>query len=182
MTVDPLPSLVDRTLLNLGSGKSYDACAVNVDITADTGPDVVHDLNVVPWPFSDDRFDHVRAIDVLEHLDDVLAVMNEIHRVCRPGAIVEIALPHFSAANAYSDLTHRRAFGYFCFDPLTGESPHDFYSAKKFGMVRREIAFYHRPANRLVRYLANRHPLRYEQRWAWMFPAWFITFEMEVQK
>jgi SAM-dependent methyltransferase len=174
--------LDDRRTLNLGSGKEYDATAVNVDITPDTRPDIVHDLDVIPWPFDDNRFERVRAIDVLEHLDDALAAMDEIHRVCRSGAIVEIALPHFSAANAYSDLTHRRAFGYFSFDPITGESIHDFYSRRRFSMLRREITFYHRPINRLVRHLANRYPREYEQRWAWIFPAWFISFELEVQK
>jgi hypothetical protein len=33
--------------------------------------------------------------------------MEEIHRVCRPGAIVQLRTPHFSSALAYSDPTHR---------------------------------------------------------------------------
>ena len=176
------PELGCRTALNLGSGKAYDRSAVNLDVTPATSPDVVHDLDVVPWPFPDDRFDRVAAIDVLEHLRDPLGAMNEIHRVSRAGSVVRIALPHFSCANAFSDLTHRSFFGFYSFDNLTGESPHDFYSPRRFRMRRREIVFDRRPVNKLVRRLANRRPRAYEQHWAWMLPAWFLSFELEVVK
>jgi hypothetical protein len=36
--------------------------------------------------------------------------------------------------------------------------------------------------NRLVWRIANRWPAGYERRWAWMFPAWFLYFELEVVK
>jgi hypothetical protein len=36
--------------------------------------------------------------------------------------------------------------------------------------------------NKLVRRLANRWPARYERRWAWLFPAWFIYVELEIVK
>src|SRR4051794_36479256 len=121
-------SLAQRRTLNLGSGKRYDENAVNLDITPSTNPDVVHDLDESPWPFPDDRFDRVEAIDVIEHLASPLAAMGEIHRITRKGGTVLIALPHFSSANAYTDPTHRSFFGYFSFDYVTGENFHDFYT------------------------------------------------------
>jgi hypothetical protein len=30
--------------------------------------------------------------------------------------------------------------------------------------------------------LANRYPAAYERRWAWIFPAWYLYFELEVDK
>jgi hypothetical protein len=36
--------------------------------------------------------------------------------------------------------------------------------------------------NKLVWRLANRYPGTYERRWAWIFPAWYLYFELEVQK
>jgi len=36
--------------------------------------------------------------------------------------------------------------------------------------------------NKLVRRLANRYPAAYERRWTWIFPAWFLYFELEVVK
>jgi SAM-dependent methyltransferase len=166
--------------LNLGSGRQRDPEAVNLDITTDTDPDVVHDLNVVPWPFPDGRFDHVDAIDVLEHLADPLAAMLEIHRVTRPGGTVKIIVPHFSSPNAFTDPTHRSFFGFRSLDYVTGAVIHDFYARERFRMLRREITFERGLLNRLVRRLANRYPERYERRWAWIFPAWFVVYELEV--
>lgn len=176
-------ALVHRSeRLNLGSGHAYDEAWTNLDITSDTNPDVVHDLNVLPWPFEDDRFVEVRAIDVIEHLDDALATLIELHRVCRNGARVMIVVPHFSSANAYTDPTHRRALGYFSLDVVTGEHTHDYYTRVRYRIRRREIVFTKRPINRLVRRYAARRPARYEERWAWILPAWFIVFEVEVVK
>ena len=172
----------ERRALNLGSGKAYDPAAVNLDVTSDTSPDVVHDLDVRPWPFPDDRFDRVEAIDVIEHLADTLGTMDELHRICRPGAEVKIVLPHFSSVNAFTDLTHRAFFAYKSFDYVTGEHAHDYYTRARFRMRRREIVFTQRPVNKLVRRFARRDPRRYEERYAWLFPAWFLVFELEVVK
>jgi SAM-dependent methyltransferase len=166
--------------LNLGSGRRRDPAAVNLDVTEATEPDVVHDLNVVPWPFTDDRFDHVDAIDVIEHLDHPLAAVREIHRVTRPGGTVKIVVPHFSSANAFTDITHRAFFGFRSLDYVTGAIIHDFYTSVRFRMMRREIVFERGLMNRLVRRFANRSPERYERRWAWIFPAWFLVYELEV--
>jgi hypothetical protein len=42
--------------------------------------------------------------------------------------------------------------------------------------------FYPTLANKLVHRLANRRPQAYERRWAWMFPAWFLSIELEAVK
>src|SRR4051794_35623049 len=90
-------------VLNLGSGARKIPGAVNVDLTDRTQPDLVHDLNRRPWPLGDDQFLEVHADDILEHLDDVVGTLEEIHRVCRAGAKVSITVPHFSSANAFID-------------------------------------------------------------------------------
>jgi len=40
---------------------------VTLDIDEDTNPDVVHDLNAMPYPFEDNTFDEIHAYEVLEH-------------------------------------------------------------------------------------------------------------------
>ena len=112
-----------RRTLNLGSGPRRIEGAVNLDVTSDTGPDVVHDLDEYPWPFDDDQFDTVVASDVIEHLDDIAAAMGELHRICARGAIVHINVPHFSSDGAYTDPTHRHYFGAFTFDYFSDSHP-----------------------------------------------------------
>jgi SAM-dependent methyltransferase len=170
----------DKSVLNLGCGKKPIPGAVNLDVTPDTNPDVVHDLNRRPWPFPDGRFDEVHAYDVIEHLDDVLGTMEEVHRVLKPGGRVFITVPHYSCSNAFTDPTHRHYFGWFSFDYFTGEHGHDYYTRVRFRTRQRQLVFHPSLTNRLVRRLAARYPAGYERRWAWVFPAWFLFFELEA--
>jgi SAM-dependent methyltransferase len=168
--------------LNLGCGLSRVAEAVNLDIAAETHPDVVHDLNCLPWPFPDNHFREVLAYDVIEHLEGFFQVMEEIHRICRNGAVVRITVPHFSCGNAFADPTHRLFFSYRTFDYFTGENGIDFYTHARFRKRSSRMFFFPSFTNKLVWRLANRYPMAYELRWAWIFPAWYLYFELEVQK
>lgn len=176
------PDVAAREVLNLGSGRKHVPGALNLDLVSDTGPDVIHDLNVRPWPLPSGQFREVLAHDVVEHLDDIVATMEEIHRVSRDGAVVRITVPHFSCANAFTDPTHRHYFGWFSLHYFTGEHQFSFYSRARFRRRTSRIVFYPTLVNKLVRRFANRYPERYERRWAWMFPAWFLYFELEVVK
>jgi hypothetical protein len=124
----------------------------------------------------------VLAYDVIEHLDNVIAVMEEIHRVSAASAIVRITLPHFSCANAFADPTHRHCFSWFSFHYFTGENQWAFYTNRRFRSVSSHLYFYPSLVNKLIWRLANRYPEAYERRWAWIFPAFFLGFELEVIK
>ena len=73
----PNASLDGRTVLNLGSGRKPRADAINVDLVPGEHTDVVHDLDVLPWPFERDQFTEVLAYDVIEHLDRLVPVMRK---------------------------------------------------------------------------------------------------------
>lgn len=175
-------NLQHSELLNLGCGLKRIPEAVNLDITPETKPDVIHDLNQLPWPLADNQFREVLAYDVIEHLDDFIGVMEEIHRVCQDRAVVRITVPHFSGPEAYTDPTHRRYFGYNSFDYVTGEHEIAFYTRLRFKKLSSSMIFWPTLLNKLVWRLANRYPAAYERRWAWIFPAWYLYFELEVQK
>lgn len=173
---------VDR-ILNIGAGRDRSVPgAVTVDRSAVTQPDIVHDLDQYPWPFESNAFDLILCREVIEHLDDMVRALEEIHRIGRPGARVEITTPHFSCANSFTDPTHRRHLGYFSLDYFTGENQWDFYTAARFRLVTRRLRFYGRYKNRHVSWLANRFPRFYEEHLTWMFPAWYLAFELEVVK
>lgn len=107
--------------LNLGCGRNAMAGWVNVDWKALPGVDVVADLGRCasePLPFADDSADEFLLSHVLEHIDDSLALMQELHRIARPAAKAWVRVPHGSSDDAWEDPTHRRAyfpgsFGYF---------------------------------------------------------------------
>ncbi len=172
----------DRDQLNLGCGRKLIPEAVNVDINPVTGADLIHNLDQRPWPLPDSHFNKIFAFDVIEHCADVIAVMEEIHRVSRDGAVISITTPHFSSSNAYVDPTHRHRLSYQSFDYVTGSNDLSFYTAAQYKYRARQIVFAPSLLNRIVGQAANRWPQRYEQRWAWLFPAWFIYVELEVVK
>lgn len=177
-----LPDIPTRTILHLGAGKKYHPEAVSVDLVASTNPDVVHNLDVTPWPLPDGHFREVWAYDVIEHLADVVKVMEEIHRVCADGAVVKITVPHYSCANAFTDPTHRHYFSVASFNYFTGDNEFGFYTNCRFRKQVAKIIFHPTLTNKVIHRLANRWPARYERRWAWMFPAWYLYFELVVVK
>jgi SAM-dependent methyltransferase len=89
--------------LNLGCGKYLLPGYHNVDSRPETHPDQFVDLDVLPLPFADNAFDEVRADHVLEHLRDPFGVMAELHRICSPGAVIRIKVPHFSRGFTHAD-------------------------------------------------------------------------------
>jgi hypothetical protein len=96
--------------LNLGCGSNHFEGFVNVDKFG--APDVRHDLEQFPWPWPDSSVDQVKLIHVLEHLgrdpDVFIGILKELFRVCRPGAQVEIVVPHPRHDNFLGDPTHVR--------------------------------------------------------------------------
>lgn len=78
--------------LNLGCCDDHRLGYVNVDIVPPA--DQIVDLSQLPWPWEDSSVDEIVARDVLEHLPDKRATMNEIWRVMKPGGVVWIQVPH----------------------------------------------------------------------------------------
>jgi len=94
--------------LNLGCGEFKKDGFINLDWQEQVRPDVVHDLNVIPYPFLDNTFDLIEADHVLEHLNEPFAIMRELHRISAKGAFIIIRVPHFS--RGFSHPEHKRGF------------------------------------------------------------------------
>lgn len=129
----------DVRKLNLGCGEFKKPGYLNVDYGSVSPPDVVHDLNVMPYPFADDDLELVEAYHVLEHLDNPFQVMKEIHRITKDGGKVIIRVPHFSRGFTHPE--HKRGFDVsfpFYFDPtfLGG------YQGVKFELDRLNIRWF----------------------------------------
>lgn len=104
------------------------------------GVDIVHDLRRFPWPFEDRQFEEVRMKDVLEHLPDTIATMEEIYRITVPGATVHVTVPYWNSLVATGDPTHVKFFNEYSFeffDPTKWQcKERPYYSSARF-YVRR---------------------------------------------
>lgn len=101
--------------LNLGSGSRKVPGFFNVDHLPLPGVDILADLNEPLDALPDGCVAAVHSRHTLEHIDNFLPLMAELHRVCRFDAELEIIVPHFSNPYGYSDPTHVRFFGLYSF-------------------------------------------------------------------
>lgn len=164
--------------LNLGCGRDLRAGYLNVDRSDGVGADLVWDLATGPLPLVASSFEEILALDVLEHVEDVPAFFEEAHRLLVPGGELRITTPHFSCSNSFTDPTHRHHFGWFSFDYFVAGHPLAHYSAARFEISHRLLVFRPTRLNRFVSNWANRNPERYERRWVWIFPAWFLEVRL----
>lgn len=115
-----LSATSDLLKIDLGCGPSKARGFVGVDIAPGPGVDIIADLSQV-FPFEDSSVDELRAHDVIEHLADRIHTMNEIWRVCKPGAKVDIRVPSSDGRGAFQDPTHIsfwniNSFQYYCIE------------------------------------------------------------------
>jgi SAM-dependent methyltransferase len=95
----------EALMVDLGSGPRKPDGYVGVDISPRPGVDIIADLTRrFPWP--ENSVDRLRAHNIIEHLPDSIHTMNEIWRVCRHGAKVEIRVPSTDGRGAFQDPTH----------------------------------------------------------------------------
>ena len=102
-------------ILDVGCGKNKYPGAIGIDRNRDTAADVICDLDRVPYPFAGDRFDQIRVIHVIEHVADVIATMEELHRLSRPGGRIVVETPHYTDFSSFCDPTHRWHLNSFSF-------------------------------------------------------------------
>ena len=98
--------------LNLGSGSKILDGYINVDKYDYYKPDIIHDLEVFPYPFEDNSIEEILLSHVLEHIgqqpDTFINIMKELYRICSNNALIIINVPHPRHEDFLSDPTHVR--------------------------------------------------------------------------
>jgi hypothetical protein len=120
--------------LDLGCGKRPRSGFYAVDHLDMEGVDVVADLNKPLHLLPNDCSEYIFSRHTLEHIQELLPLMREIHRITKSDGTVEIIVPHFSNVYGYSDPTHVRFFGLY--------SMYYFVSPEHQPKIRRVPAFY----------------------------------------
>jgi len=115
--------------LNIGSGRKRMNGFTNIDITqfidgnGDKMVDIVMDIEKECLPFEDNSVSEIVIDNTLEHLDNLLFVLNECHRVLKDGGIFSGNVPVAGTEYDFKDPTHKRHFVKSTFEYFTGTNP-----------------------------------------------------------
>ena len=98
--------------LNMGCGFNKTKDFINVDKAPECQPDLLMDLESLPWNIESNQADEVLFNHCLEHLGQdtkiFLGIMKELYRICKPNAKVLINVPHPRHDFFIGDPTHVR--------------------------------------------------------------------------
>jgi hypothetical protein len=171
--------------LHLGCGKDKFPGAYGVDKGSDTSADLQWDLDQFPWPLPSGHFSQAHMISVLEHLENVISVMEEVFRVCQSEADIYILSPFASSDFLWTDPTHKRGFTSRSFKYFDDEfaSKHFSYTEARFNLIDVEYRV-HAPKwyDQIFLSFANRKKHLYERRFMYWYPVQNIYFHLQVKK
>jgi len=177
-----------KTAYNIGAGNQRYERVQGVDILAGKGVDIVHDLNITPWPIADSSADIVMAFQTFEHLADLTEVMREVHRIGKHGCRLIVEVPYFRHPGAFQDPTHVHFFtaNTMAYFHETAKRARGAYTDMHF----RSIGFWYgwpapskNPLMRTWKNYINTHTKWYDASLcSILFPPAIVVYELEVVK
>jgi len=169
-------------VLQLGPGLE-DKVGVTIDCNSELNPDILHDLNITPWPIENESFDLILLFSVIEHMVDPLETLVECHRILNHGGRIVILTPHYSDSASFVDPTHKVHFSMRSFDYLIPGTKiyenYGFYKKATFEVDYKLLTlqpFWMRFP--MFQYFANKYIGTYENYFCHIFPASAIYFEL----
>lgn len=179
--------------LNLGCGNKKLEGFIGLDKVQLPVVDIICDLEKEKIPLDDSVADEIYSRYFLEHVSDLIGVMDEIWRVSTPGAKIVIGVPYFNSIGAFKDPTHKRFFTYETFDYFTqSKNVPTYYSKAKFKIISKKILFYPSGSNIYgkirffhllpLQLIANLCPYLYEHSFLKLFSARDLHVELWVIK
>jgi len=108
--------------LNLGCGLNKHSEFINIDYSKSANPDLILDLEKEKFPYEENSVSLIHASHILEHIENIIPLINECYRVLMPKAKMIIEVPQ--GDGTWADPTHKRAFSklsfrYYCGYPLS---------------------------------------------------------------
>ncbi len=177
-----MTSATNIVIINLGCGNNKRPEEIGVDIIDGPCVDVVADLNVYPMPFEDNSADIIRSSHCFEHLDNTVTLMEDIHRILKPGGILEFSVPHVSNIEFFRDPTHRRPFTLGTMDYFVHGTLVPKYTNVEFEYITRELRFGGGLRGKIGKLLAKISARRYEKYYCWKYPSNEIYFSLRALK
>ena len=179
-----------KKILELGCGRNKQkvkgAKVIGLDFYDNSQADVIYDLEKGKLPFKDNEFDGIIAIHVLEHIKNVLPLINEMWRVTKPNGIINLEMPYFASSLAHSSIDHVRFFSYTSFHPYRKEdATHHLWDPVTFEVKPTYCFSGHfglRTVGKVIDFFSNRYPRIYQRLFCFVFPSEVIKFKLKVVK
>ena len=107
--------------IDVGCGWNPIEGFIGIDKSSLVGAEHVLDVEKERLPFGDGAVDEIYCSHFLEHIDDIIYVMNEFWRVLKWDGRLQINVPHWDSTLAVQDPTHKRSFSEESFKFFCGE-------------------------------------------------------------
>jgi 2-polyprenyl-3-methyl-5-hydroxy-6-metoxy-1,4-benzoquinol methylase len=176
-----LDILNGKDVLDIGCGRTKLPNSIGLDQLNLPGVDIVADLNQT-LPIEDESFEFVYSNQVLEHVENLIGLVYEVHRILKPGGTFLAHVPYFRSSWAYIDPTHVRCFtiqsmNYY----VKGTPEYEYFRFDERAFEKLDIFIDHGfPAHFLKQALVSlalRNPGRYENSFAsTLFPFVNLSF------
>ena len=157
---------------------------IGLDKTGVTGVDVVWDLEITPLPFEDKEFDRVVANDVLEHVQNIIPLLEDVYRILKVGGLFDVRCPFYTNSFSLTSLDHKHFFGW---DSLNFNFPNPF--KMKFSIEKRRLVFlpypkgiFQKSANYFFSGIFNRVPELYQKTLAFLLPCGEIEYQLRKRE
>jgi len=110
---------VNTRRLDVGCGKNLRDGHIGIDKSSLSDAYFIIDVEKEHLPYGDFTVDSIYCSHTLEHIEDIIFVMNEFWRVLKWEGTIEIHVPHVDCELAWQDPTHKRYFNehswkFFC--------------------------------------------------------------------
>lgn len=118
---------------------------IGMDIVDLPGVDVIHDMELFPYPFDNLSFNTVVMHHSLEHVSKEnktnIIIIEEIYRILAPGGLLVVEVPIGQWFNY--DPTHKNYVGYWYWKYFSSDFPLNFYTHARFDLVSAELVGVH---------------------------------------
>lgn len=167
--------------IDVGCGPRKFEGAFGIDHHPYPGVDQVIDLNQPNWPIESDRFDRIISRHVIEHVQDIVSFMAEIHRIGKNGATVYIETPHFSYLGSWIDPTHRAHLASEWYKPFQ-QGQYLSEQTGAFELISTHVTFGKSWRNLIGQWLVKWRGLAKWEKNAFRYPAREIITELRIVK
>ena len=157
--------------LNLGCGGEIMKGYINCDFVKLPGIDKVINLEK-KLPLKNNSVDEIIIFHVLEHINNLMQLMDEFGRVCKPGAKIKIKVPYFRFPGAFENPNHVRFFTANSFNYFNSKEFEN-YSKVKFKIDSQKLIFNPRKKfiSKIFDFFINLNINKYERYFSSIFSA-----------